>query len=284
MTDNSILGRILEWAQSESEIRVMILEGSRASDTTTDTLSDYDLNLFVTDYAKYTSDNHWITKFDAVLVYQKEKFFHKGMEIPTRLVVYENSPKVDFSFWPISILREIVDGKTLPERYRNGCTVLFDKDNIAQGMPPPCFDGFIISKPTTDEVLTTIYNFWFEAYCVAKYLKRNSLWYAKILENGPIKRFLLQMILWNESSKDDWKNNKIHQEGKNLEAHIDEDTKKALTDCFSGYGKSDTWNSLCAMMKLFKKLSRAVTAKLSINYPAKSIAQIEAYVKQLNKH
>lgn len=281
--EKDILDKIVEWAKDESEIRVVILEGSRASDATTDTLSDYDLNLFVTDHARYTSDNHWMSEFDTVLVYQKEGFLHENTRIPTRLVVYKNSPKVDFSFWPISILHEIVDNNILPERYRNGYKVLLDKDDVTRNMPKPCFDGFIISKPTTDEVLTTICDFWFETYCVAKYLKRNSLWYAKILENGPIKRFLLQMILWNESSKDDWKNNKIHQEGKNLEEHVDEDSKNALAGCFSTYDKDDTWRGLYKMIELFKKLSHDVTTKLSIEYPEKSISQIEAYINQLYK-
>lgn len=281
MRDESIISKIVEWAQKESEIRAVILEGSRASDSTTDTFSDYDLNIFVTDHAKYTSDNHWMSEFDTVLVYQKEGFFHKNTRIPTRLVVYKNSPKVDFSFWPIRILCEIVNSKTLPERYKNGYKVLFDKDDITRNMPTPCADGFIVGKPTKDEVLTMIYDFWFEAYCIVKYLTRDNLWYAKILENGPIKTFLLKMILWHESSKDDWKSNKIHLEGKNLEAHVDETTKRTLADCFSKYNKSETWYSLCAMMKLFKKLSHDVTSKLSIAYPEKSISQIEAYIEQL---
>ncbi len=281
MKDERVVNKIVAWARDEAAIRAVILEGSRASSSHTDEFSDYDLNIFVTDDTKYLSDSHWITAFDDVLVYQKEGFVCKNTRIPTRLVVYKNSPKVDFSFWPISMLREIVDSKVLPERYRNGYRVLLDKDGIIQNMPTAHFDGFVIVKPTQDEVLTTIYNFWFETYCIAKYLRRESLWYVKVLENGPIKRFLLQMILWHDSSKDEWKNNKIHQQGKNLEDHIDADTKEALADCFSGYNKEDTWRSLCAMMELFKRLSRDVTVNLSIQYPDKSLAQIEKCVRHL---
>ena len=281
--DHDVLDKIIEWAKGEAAIRAVILEGSRASSSDTDEFSDYDLNIFVTDDTKYLSDSRWITTFDDVLVYQKEGLFCKNTRIPTRLVVYKESPKVDFSFWPISMLREIVDSKVLPERYRNGYKVLLDKDGITQNMPAARYDGYVIGKPTKNEVLTTLYNFWFEAYCIAKYLRRESLWYVKVLENGPIKRFLLQMILWRESSKDDWKNNKIHQEGKNLEDHIGEDIKRALVGCFSKYGKADTWRSLWKMIELFKRLLREVTAKLSIVYPEKSIAEIESFIRQLYK-
>ncbi len=275
-----ILSKIVTWAQNESEIRAIILEGSRASDINTDEFSDYDLNVFVTDHTKYTSNNKWMSKFDDLVVYQKEKFFHENIELQTRLVVYKNSPKVDFSFWPISLLRKIADNKVLPERYKNGYKVLLDKDHLTGNMPLPSLDGFVTGKPTKNEVLTTIYNFWFEAYCIAKYLRRESLWYSKILENGPIKRFLLQMILWYESSRNDWRNNRIHLEGKNLESHIDEETRQALAGCFSRYDKDDTWRSLCAMMELFKRLSLDVTVNLSIQYPDKSVAQIEKYIRR----
>ena len=281
--DHDVLNKIIEWAKGEAAIRAVILEGSRAASSDTDEFSDYDLNIFVTDDTKYLSDSRWITTFDDVLVYQKEGLFCKNTRIPTRLVVYKESPKVDFSFWPISMLREIVDSKVLPERYRNGYKVLLDKDGIARNMPVPRYDGFVIGKPTKNEVLTTLYDFWFEAYCIAQYLRRESLWYVKVLENGPIKRFLLQMILWRESSKDDWKNNKIHQEGKNLEVYVDADTKEALADCFSRYDREDTWRSLWKMLELFNELSYEVIVELSIEYPEKSIAEIESFIRQLCK-
>jgi aminoglycoside 6-adenylyltransferase len=279
--NQSILNKIIEWAENESDIRVLILEGSRASNSYIDELSDYDLNVFVVNHNKYTSDNSWINKFDQVLIYQKEKFFYKNTEIPTRLVVYKNNPKVDFSFWPINILHEIIDNKILPESYKNGYKVLLDKDKITDGILSPSNNGFLISKPTEDELLTTIYNFWFEAYCIVKYLKRDSLWYAKTLESGPIKKFLLKVMLWNESSKYDWKNNKIHLQGKNLETQVNKDIKKSLNDCFSKYSKSETWHSLIGMIDLFKRLSYEVTMKMNVEYPEESISQIQEYIKRI---
>jgi len=279
--NHSILNKIIEWAENESDIRALILEGSRASNSHIDELSDYDLNVFVVNHIKYTKDNNWINKFDQVLIYQKEKFFYKNIEIPTRLVVYKNNPKVDFSFWPINILHEIIDNKILPESYKSGYKVLLDKDKITDGMLSPSNDGFLIPKPTENELLTTIYNFWFEAYCIVKYLKRDNLWYAKMLESGPIKKFMLKMILWNESSKYDWKNNKIHLQGKNLETQVSKDIKKSFNNCFSKYNKSDTWHSLIGMIELFKRLSYEVTMKMNVEYPEESISQIQEYIKRL---
>lgn len=279
--NHSILNKIVNWAEKESEIRTIILEGSQASNSPTDELSDYDLNVFVVNPDKYTSDNNWINNFDKVLVYQKEKFFYKNIEIPTRLVLYKNNPRVDFSFWPINVLNEIIENRILPESCRNGYKVLLDKDKITDNIILPDYDGFIITQPTEDELLTTMYNFWFEAYSVAKYLKRDRLWFAKILENGPIKGFMLQIILWNESSKYDWKNNKIHLQGKNLETQVDIDIKESFKKCFSKYDKNDTWNSLFGMIELFRRLAYELTMKMNVKYPNDSISEIEKYIRQL---
>ncbi|MBE9594784.1 MAG: aminoglycoside 6-adenylyltransferase [Proteobacteria bacterium] len=53
--NHSILNKIVNWAENESEIRTLILEGSRASNSPTDKLSDYDLNVFVVNPGTGTS-------------------------------------------------------------------------------------------------------------------------------------------------------------------------------------------------------------------------------------
>ena len=52
-----ILDKIIKWAENENEIKVIILEGSKGSSKVTDELSDYDINLFVTNNQKYLNDN-----------------------------------------------------------------------------------------------------------------------------------------------------------------------------------------------------------------------------------
>ena len=278
---HDILDKIIKWAETEPEIRAVILEGSMASGSRTDELSDYDLNLFTGDYGKYSSGDGWIKKFDDILVYQKEKFFYKNIEIPTRLVIYQNSPRVDFSFWPVNILHDMADNKVLPEAYKNGYSVLLDKDNIAGKIIRPCRDGFKITRPEKDELLTAIYDFWFEACIIAKYLKRERLWFANVLENGPIKSIMLKIILWNKSGEHGWDYNGIHSGGKDLESHMDHETKKALSKCFSEYNKTGIWSSLFTMTDLFKRLSTELAEKTDVTYPHRVIGEIEKYIMSL---
>ena len=96
-----------------------------------------------------------------------------------------------------------------------------------------------------------------------------------------IKGFMLQIILWNESSKYDWNNNKIHLQSKNLETQVDIDIKESFKKCFSKYDKSDTWDSLFGMIELFKRLAYELTIRMNVKYPNDSISEIEKYIRQL---
>ncbi len=179
-----IIEKIISWAERIPEIRVIILEGSMVSLAQVDELSDYDLNLFITDHEKFSRNEKWLKIFDDVVLYQKPGFYYKGTFIPSYLVLYAHSPRIDFSFWDIEILKDFVTTRTLPEFYKNGYKILLDKDGIAKNLPEPSHKGYAIHKPDKAIVLKNIYDFWFEVYCIAKYLNRGSLFYAKMIENS----------------------------------------------------------------------------------------------------
>ncbi len=56
---NDILTNVVEWARREDPVRALILEGSRAMPVEADNLSDYDVNMFITDPEPYTHDDSW---------------------------------------------------------------------------------------------------------------------------------------------------------------------------------------------------------------------------------
>jgi aminoglycoside 6-adenylyltransferase len=277
-----ILDVIVNWANTQQYIKAIILEGSTTTGKPTDWLSDFDINVFVTDAKPYTNRNEWIYSFDDVIIYQKTSFNDYNYEIPTRLVVYKNSPRVDFAFYPFDVLtNEML--KELPDSYKNGYKVLLDKEGVSNKLSRPTGNGFIITKPTKDIFLKTIYDFWYEAYSVSKYLKRKRLWFSKHIENSYIKSFLKDMILWYESGKDDWKNNEIHQAGKNLELTISKHITNELPYCFSGYNLDDSWVSLFKMIDLFKRLSIDTAKMLTVEYPYQRVNQIEEYIKSIKE-
>ncbi len=157
----NILPRLIDWAEKETTIRTVILEGSRGNKNSVDELSDYDINVFVIDVNKFTGNYNWLTAFDEILVYQKEHFFYQEILIPTCLVYFKNIPRIDFSFWPCYILKHM-NRENVHEPYKNGYQLIIDKDGFARSLPLPTGEAFKIKKPSQDIFLETVYNFWFE--------------------------------------------------------------------------------------------------------------------------
>lgn len=265
-----MINKILQWANQEKLIRAVILTGSRAVDRH-DELSDYDLALFCTDIDAFTCDDEWLSKIGKVWVCVHEKICIKDKEFPSRLVIFENGIKVDFSFYPIGVLEDI---STI--LFRNGYKVLLDKNGMAM---PSNEESPGTVKPNCEQFLTIINEFWFEAYHVAVYLRRGDLWSAQFRLNGLHQQFLLKMIEWNELSKTDWKGT-LSELGKQMQSWASKDTWDALHRSFAHFDEKDSWNALDSTTGLFRILAHQTTAHLGYDYPH----QVDSYIsKFINK-
>ena len=278
----SLIDKIVAFAQADENIRAVILEGSLASNFQVDELSDYDINIFAINYEHYLSGDRWMNQIGNVLIYQKGHFQFYDATIPTRLVLFRDQKRVDFSFWHLNLLSEIIEGEKQYESYKNGYQVLVDKDRLAEKLKPSPVAGFFISPPNHDDFRQTLYDFWFEAYCMAKYLSRKDLFYAKLIENRYIKDRLFQMILWNHQVANKWQPDPIlHTEGKRFEKWALSELIDAISQCFSQYDFDGTWNSLIAMVELFNRLARQTSIQLQIEYPYQIEEEMTDYLQYL---
>ncbi|MBE3115544.1 MAG: aminoglycoside 6-adenylyltransferase [Actinobacteria bacterium] len=285
--NTQLLKSIINFAKNDENIRAIILEGSIAAQFQTDALSDYDLNLFCINYDSYLSNADWLDQFGKVLLYQKEQFQFYTDIIPTRLVLFHGLLRIDFSFWHINLLTDIVQGRKQYESYNNGYKIIIDKDKLAKQLAPSNGEGYIIPKPNRSTFLQFIYDFWFETYCIAKYLYRNDLWYAKKMENSILKEKLFLMILWNYQAKNNWKQNTlIHKDGKRFEKWIPSEYHDLVTSCFSRYDKDDTWRSLLLTFESFNKIAKETAVFIHVEYPLQKEKEINEYInsiKRINK-
>lgn len=280
MIKNNILSKICEWAELNEDIRAAILIGSRASNELSDELADYDISLFVRgDHEKIKNDT-WLSSIANHWVCVHEKIDWKGEVIPTRLVIFENGIKVDFAFYREETLLELSQMKSLPNAYDCGYKILVDKDKVAEQMATPSMKAFQLSRPTQDEFETVIKEFWFEAYHVAKYLKRGDLWAAKFRDWGMKDPFLLTMIRWNESAKHGW-NYGTHVQGRKMESWVSKATWRMLHHCFSHFEVEDSWESLDKTISLFRDLAKETGDFLNYPYQKELDGQMFKYIKNL---
>jgi aminoglycoside 6-adenylyltransferase len=275
-----IVEKIVEWAQTQPEIRGLILTSSRAGASRTDEFSDYDIMVLVDNSEKYLVSADWIREINPVWVYQKESFDYKSVIIPTRLVIFEANIKVDFSFWPIELINSFA--QNLSEDMNMGYVVLLDKDGFAHKLPKPSGSGFVEKKPTKDEFLTLVHNFWFEVLGVSKYLKRNDIFFAKSIDNGIVKEILLKIVIWNIQAKNDWKI-KTHSEGKKMHSWLDDETIKTVGKTYSGFDQNESWESLSNTMEIFRKIAKETAGLLGYAYPEEVDKNISQYIEKLKQ-
>lgn len=260
---DNILTRIIEWAEREKRIRALILVGSRAGKESVDEFADFDVGVFAETYLPYTQDDQWLFDLWKIWVYVPEKFDRKDEIVPTRLVIFEGGIKVDFAFYGLHVLDELADGNG--EELNAGFKVLLDKDRKTKRFKPASFAKLKHAKPTETEFAGRVNEFWFETYYAAKYLKRDELWLAKVID-GNLKKFLLEMIEWNEQSKHDW-DYETYYSGKAMKSWASADTWESLHRTFARFDGDDGWNSLIATMNLFRRLATEAAQMFKFPYP-----------------
>ncbi len=277
--NDAIISKLIDFGEANESIRALILEGSHTTGQFIDALSDYDINVFSDHADPFLQGADWLKQFGRVLIYQKEEMDFYGQVLPTRLVVFTDGSRIDFSFWPVSTLTEMTHGSKRYESYCNGYRVLLDKDGLTANLPEPDGLGFQVLPPQRDQFLQILYDFWFEAYCVARALARSDLWYAKRIEASYLKDHLYQMILWEYQSRHGWEPDLLlHQGGKRFERWAEPELLNEISKCFSGYSIDETWKSLSAMLETFSCLSKELAERLGVEFPEKKDFEIKEYL------
>jgi aminoglycoside 6-adenylyltransferase len=224
---DEIFTQIIQWAKGEEPIRAMILVGSRAGIEPVDELADFDVAVFATNYQSYLQEDRWLHHFGQLWVYIPEQYeideIAESIIVPTRLAIYEDGVKVDFAFHPVSLLSKL--------EWDRKSKIVLDKDGVTANLK---YSEQSVQQPISEQEFISLVNeFWFEAYHVAKYLKREELWLSKFRDFST-KELLLQMIEWHEQAHHGWNYN-THYMGKHLKKWVDADIWKALHKTFGHF-------------------------------------------------
>jgi aminoglycoside 6-adenylyltransferase len=276
--EETILQKTIEWAKRHETIRVLFLTSTRAGKGPIDELSDYDIAVFSYDSQPFLYSSSWMKEIGEVWVYQKCEYPFKNHTLATRLVVFKDGERIDFSFWHMAILCDFLKNG-LPDDFNIGYKVLLDKDGLTRNLPEPTFEGFKEAKPTKDFFLKRIHDFWFDVYCMAKYLKRQDLFHVKII-NSEIDQYILQMIIWNMQSKNNW-SLETHSWGKKMKSWVDNDIWQGLHDLYSHFDAQDSWRGLFAMVNFFRKISKETCLELGYSYPADVDQNLSVFIENV---
>ncbi len=249
MNFEETLASVVQWAEEDENIRVVIMTGSGARDAIAiDGLSDLDLELYVGNPELLLNSQAWYEQFGEVLVV--EALINEGWH-PTRLVYYIDG-KIDFMIGPIEALPTA--------RYDRPFTVLIDKDGESSTLAliapahrvPPDADAF-------DECIN-----WFYAAALmcAKSAVRQDLLVAK-QRDIDLKAQLLRMIEWDHHVRsgdelDTW------YLGRRWREWMDEGVQAELAHCWAHLDAPDTARALAHSMVLFSRLATRTAENLGL--------------------
>ncbi|MFW6029705.1 MAG: aminoglycoside 6-adenylyltransferase [Halanaerobiales bacterium] len=274
-SEEEILTQFKEWANDNELVRTAVLTSSRARENANvDFLSDYDIELYVSDIKPFVESDGWITYFGEIMVrwpYKPRSTIYEDWI--TRLILFKDGTRFDF---------QITDQEKIqPDRYDNGYKILVDKDNQEKYFIKPSYSEFIIREPTEEKYDTLVHEFWWDAYYVPKYLWRDELPYAKYMLDYTLRySFLHKIIDWHIGYENNW-SVETGALGKNYKKLLSKELWNEFEQSYVGGGIRENWKAFFKVTDLFRKVAKDVGQKLGYNYPVQVDQEVMEFCNKI---
>src|SRR5215218_7093481 len=149
-SEEEVLSRILQVADTDDRIRSVLLAGSRANPTSTkDIFRDFDIIYIVTHFETLVKDKQWIDVFGERLISQLPEEMaigDKDIHSFHYLMLFKDSNRIDLTLFPLEKLKTEFKRDSLT-------TLLLDKDNLFKKLPSPSDIDYLIKRPTEKEFM-----------------------------------------------------------------------------------------------------------------------------------
>ncbi len=263
----------------------MLLTSTRANPrASVDAFSDYDVVLVVLDIQPFFEERSWLQDFGEVLVAYWDPIHPApdyGIDQVGNVTQYADGLKIDFTLWPVELLRRIAKVKKLPADLDVGYTVLVDKDHLTDEMPAPTYTAYVPKPPTEAAYHKVVEDFFSDAPYVAKCLWRDELMPAKWCLDYDMKHNdLRQMLEWRMELDHDW-SAPTGALGKGLKKKLPPRLWSELERTYVGAGIEENWEALFRTLSLFRDVGMEVAAHLGYAYPDDLDRRVTAYVQKM---
>jgi len=281
LTFEQIIRKFSEWAKNQTNIRSVIIIGSRArTDHPADEWADLDFVVFADDVPAYISQDSWVKNFgNVVLTFVEPAADGSIME---RRVMYENGLDVDFAFIPLEMISQMLENvipSELHNAFSRGAKVLFDKDGLVAQLVKKGIKKPVFKPPSKEEFLNCVSDFWFHAVWTAKHLRRGELWWAKSACDDHLKSILRKMLEWQARAKKG-RNYDTWLRGRFLEQWADPKAVQELIAAFAHYDKKDVWQALINTMDILRWVAKETAQGFGYPYPTDADKYATALVLQ----
>ena len=259
MTYDDLEAQIARWAQTQPDIRAVLVCGSRARGEA-DRWSDLDVMILTTDRPRYISDSGWLKQFGEVVLNYLDVTDPGDAEWYT---LYEDGLKLDATLLQVEDaslpLEELLKGYPYQGVFSRGIHILFDRLGVPRRLD--CRPAPPLAPLVSAEFEKTIRGYFLASTTTAKFIARGELWRAQNWFSHNLRRYLLRMIEWHAYGKDNW------YSGRFIEQWADPHIVEAIPLMYPTYERESLKTSLLAMLDLFGWVSRETGARFSYPYP-----------------
>ena len=254
-----VISKLVQWAERRESIRAMLLTSTRAIPTASvDVFSDYDVVLVIKNIRPFFEDRSWLADFGEVLVVYCDPIYADpdyGIEKFANVTQYADGLKIDFTLWPVELMRRIVQAPLLQAELDAGYLVLMDKDHLTDDLQPPTYRAYIPTPPTEQVYQKTIEDFLSDPPYVAKCLLRDELLPAKWCLDYDMKHiFLRSMLEWRMELDQGW-SVPTGALGKGLKKRVPPEIWSQLENTYAGADIAENWEALFRTMALFRQVA-----------------------------
>jgi aminoglycoside 6-adenylyltransferase len=281
---DTVIQRLVQWAEWQEQVRAMLLTSTRAiPHAAVDSYSDYDVVLIVSDIHPFATNRTWIEDFGQVLVAYWDPIHPApgyDNEQIGNVIQYADGLKIDFTLWPVELMRQIVAEPVLPDELDAGYQILLDKDRLTSGLQAPTYTAYIPARPTDEFYQLMIQEFFSDPPYVAKCLLRDELLPAKwCLDEDMKHKYLRQMLEWRMECDHAWAV-PAGALGKGLKKRLPAAIWTQFEGTFAGAGIAENWDALFKTIALYRQVAIEVGDELGYTYPHDLDRRVTAYVQQ----
>lgn len=276
-TEKEVLSQFTKWAEENELIRAAVLTSSRVNpESNIDFLSDYDIELYVANLNPFKQNDDWLHVFGSIMVrWPFKPCSTSHQDWITRLVLFKDGVRIDF---------QITDQYEIQANdYENGYKVLIDKDSILAELDKPTYSKYIIKKPSKEEYVTLVHEFWWDAIYVPKYLWRDELSFAKYMLDYTIRySFLHKVIEWYIGLQNNWSVNPGLC-GIKFKSYLSEEIWLEFKSTYAGSGIEENWVAFFNTVQLFRKLAKKIASDLNYSYPNEMDKEVTQYCIEIKE-
>jgi aminoglycoside 6-adenylyltransferase len=257
----ALLAAVTAWGRQRSDVRAVLVVGSRArADTPADQWSDTDLALVVDDPAPYLASPEWLGAFGRPLL----TFVEPTAVGPfaERRVLFESGLEVDFALLPVAAARRMAEDPEGLAVLRRGFRVLVDKVDLEAAMRNGLARSPAPALPDQATFAQVTHDFWYHLVWAAKKLRRGELWIATQTCNCHLKGLVVRLLAWQaraaDPQADTWHG------GRFLERWADPQALRELQLAYAGDDTAEVARALWATAELFQRLEGECARRLGL--------------------